>query len=202
MLKSLSLMLVAALLGACATMNNLSSDVSTYGSWPAGQTSPRFVFDRIPSQSAEQQQTLEAAALPALTAAGFRQVDDPAAADYIVQLGATVTADPRWIDDHGFYSPFGWHAGWRHRHFGIGFGGGWGWGRYGGPLASQTYSREVVVQIRDRRSGRTVYETRAANSGYSPSIRSLLPAMFDAAMAGFPNSGGANPRRIVTPITG
>jgi hypothetical protein len=66
-------------------------------------------------------------------------------------------------------------------------------------LASTTYLREVVVLIRDRRSGQTVYETRASNSGYSPSINSLLPAMFGAALADFPHRG-PNPRHVVMPI--
>lgn len=193
----------AALLAGCASLNRLSSEVSSYGAWPAGAAARTFVFDRLPSQSAESQTRLEQAALPALTGAGFTPVPDAEAANYIVQLGASVNADALLIDDFGFYSPFGLHPGFRHRHFGVGLGFGWGWGRVGGPFAAQTYQREVVVLVRDRRTGRTVYETRAANSGHSPAIDSLLPAMFQAALSGFPDAGTVNRRRIVTtPIGG
>lgn len=202
MWKAWIAVIAAALLTGCAAMNQLRSEVTSYGAWPPDAAARTFVFDRLPSQSEESQARLEQAALPALTQAGFRQTADPAAANYMVQLGASVSADALLIDDFGFYSPFGWHGGLRPRA-GFGVGLGWGWGRVGIPLATQTYQREVVVLVRDRRSGRTVYETRAANSGYSPAINSLLPAMFGAAMADFPHAGSANRRRIVTtPIGG
>ena len=82
-------------------MNRLSSEVSTYGAWPAGADHPTFVFDRLPSQAPESQARLEQAALPALAGAGFRPVEDAAAANYVVQLGASVNADALLIDDFG-----------------------------------------------------------------------------------------------------
>ncbi len=200
MLKSLIVLLTAALLSGCAAMNRLSSEVSSFGAWPGGKAGSSFVFDRPPSQPVEWQQALEEAALPALTNAGFRLSDDASTADYVVQLGARVSGEPQWTDDFGFANPFGWRGGWPHRHPGLGIG--WGYGRFGGPFASPpTYLREVAVQVRDRRSGQTAYETRASNSSYSPTINSLLPAMFRAALADFPN-GGNNPRLVVTPIDG
>ena len=39
------------------------------------------------------------------------------------------------------------------------------------------------------------------NDGFSSSITSLLPAMFEAGLKDFPR-GGANPRRVVTQIAG
>ena len=45
-----------------------------------------------------------------------------------------------------------------------------------------------------------LYEARASNDGASPSIESLLPAMFEAAMKDFPHTG-INPRKVTTEIT-
>ncbi len=199
MYKTLIMLLTAALLSGCAAMNRLSSEVSSFGAWPQGKAEPSFVFDRPPSQPAQRQQMLEDAALPALMQAGFRQAADPAQADFVIQLAATVSGDPLWVDDFGFAYPFGWRGGWHHRYFGFGYG--WGYGPLGGPFPRTAYLREVIVQVRDRRSGQTVYETRASNSSHSPTIDWLLPAMFRAAMADFPNTQ-PNPRNVVIPLGG
>ncbi|MDH3460720.1 MAG: hypothetical protein OEM00_07020, partial [Burkholderiaceae bacterium] len=70
------LALGVALLG-CGTTRLIDADVSTFGSWPAGRVPGSFTFERLPSQQAQaqQQQELEAAALPALEQAGFKAVD-------------------------------------------------------------------------------------------------------------------------------
>ena len=39
-----------------------------------------------------------------------------------------------------------------------------------------------------------------ANSGYSPAINSLLPAMFEAALADFPNAAHRTGAIVTTPI--
>lgn len=200
MLRIVTMLVLAALLGGCATMNQVSSEVSTYGNWPAGAAQPNFVFDRLPSQPADTQQALEAAALPALRGAGFRQVADAAQADYVVQLGASITADPRYLDEFAFQSRFGWAPGWHFRRWG-GFGPGFGYGYFPGGPIGPIYQREVVVMVRDRRSGQTVYETKAANSGNSPLITYLLPAMYQAALADFPSPAGTR-RNVVMPIGG
>ena len=193
MLKSLSLLLAAALLSGCAGMNRLSSDVSSFGSWASGRKPASFTYERLPSQQQlpERQQRLEDAARPALESAGFRQVADGATSDYTVQLGAMISTDERYL-----YDSFGVRGFGRYPRFGHG----WGYGRFGpGPFASPVFEREVLVLIRDRRTGQTVYETRASNSGHSSALDGVLPAMFEAAMKDFPSSG-VNPRRVVTQI--
>lgn len=198
MLKTWTLLLLAALLGGCASVNQISSEVSTFGNWPAGQTQPSFVFDRLPSQPTETQKALEAAALPALQRAGFKPTNDAGQADYIIQLGANISADPRYLDPLDFNARFGWR-GWHYRHFDPRWGP--GFGQFGVGFAGPAYLREVAVLVRDRRSGQTVYETRAANSSNSPLINYFLPAMFEAALANFPNAAGSR-RNVVTPIGG
>jgi predicted small secreted protein len=198
MWKTFAVLATSLLLGGCAAMNQLGSDVSSFGSWPAERRPAGYTFERLPSQQQqpERQLLLEEAARPALQAAGFREAADPASAEFSVQLGARVTSDERWLHDDGFGGPLSWRGPYRYPRFGFGL----GYGRfaYAGPI-STVYEREVVLLIRDRRSGQTVYETRAVNQGQSSVINSLLPAMFAAAMKDFP-AAGVNPRRVVTDI--
>jgi hypothetical protein len=204
MWKSLTVLATTLILTACAGMNQLASDVSTYSVWPADRKPATYAFERLPSQQAypQQQQALEDAAARAMELAGFTLATDPKAADVTVTLGARVT--PNQMSPYD--DPFWWHGGlWAHRfygrphwHSGFGF-------RYGYPFGSPfygspTYEREVAMLIRDRKSGQPLYETRVTNDGYSPSINSLLSAMFEAGLKDFPQ-GGANPRRVVTQIS-
>jgi len=200
-------------LAGCASLNQLSNDVSTYSVWPAERKPASYAFERLPSQQGnpQQQQFLEDAAAPALQHAGFTAAGDPAAADVTVTLGARVYA----TQISPYDDPFWWRGGlWPHRmfwrpgfgHFGhFGHFGPWSrpfgpWSPWGPSFYTPTYEREVAMLIRDRRTGRPLYEARVTNDGTSPSILSLLSAMFSAGMKDFP-AGGPNPRRVVTPIT-
>lgn len=193
MTKTLSLLIATATLAGCASLNSLTSEVSSYTQWPADRKPGSYAFERLPSQQTrpQQQQVLEDSARPALEAAGFTPAADASASEYIVALGARVSATEQYYDD-----PFWWRGGiYAHRfsrpwpYYGIGFG-----------IPSTTYEREVALLIRDRKSGQPLYETRASNDGGSPSIQSLLPAMFEAAMKDFP-AGSVTPRQVTTEIT-
>lgn len=193
MTKTLSLLIAAATLAGCASLNSLTSEVSSYTQWPADRKPGSYAFERLPSQQTrpQQQLLLEDSARPALEAAGFTPAADASASEYIVALGARVSATEQYYDD-----PFWWRGGiYAHRfsrpwpYYGIGFG-----------IPSTTYEREVALLIRDRKSGQPLYETRASNDGGSPSIQSLLPAMFEAAMKDFP-AGSVTPRQVTTEIT-
>lgn len=202
MLKALGVLIAALALTGCAGMRELSNEVSTYSLWPAGRQPSTYTFERLPSQQAhvQQMQLLEDAAHRAMESAGFKLATDPAAADVSVTLGARVTA----TDLSPFDDPFWWRGGlWSHRFYGRphyyrGFGPHFGWPYY---QHTPVYEREVAMLIRDRRTGQPLYEVRVVNDGYSPSINSLLGAMFEAGMKDFPQ-GGANPRRVVTQIAG
>ena len=171
----------ALLLSGCAALNSVSSEVSTYGPWPAERKPDTFAFERLPSQQAhpERQQMLEDAARGAVEAAGFRAAADAGNAAYLLQVGARVTTDDPWA----YNEPLFWPGGMR-----LGYGGGFrhGWGRRGfigagfSPWGSYDYwpanfDREVAVLIRDRKTGQVLYEARASNSGPSPAINHLLP---------------------------
>ena len=193
-----SALVIATALGGCAAMNQLSSEVSTFSQWPADRKPATYAFERLPSQQAnpDQQRTLEDAAARAMESAGFTAAADARSADVSVQLGARVNAQDRSPYD----DPFWWRGGLYRSHFGrpfrsSGFGFGFGFGNNG----MTTYEREVALLIRDKKSGEPLYEARATNDGGSPSINSLLSAMYEAALKGFP-AVGANPRRVTTTI--
>ena len=178
------LVLSAAALSGCATSYVLDNSVQSFSGLTALPAQPTYRFDRLPSQQAFQfQSQVESMADPALFKAGLHR-DDSAP-----QLGVQVTARVQralspWAD------PWDGWGGW---------GGGWGgrWGRWGGgfgvggsfPRMEQPwYHREVGIVVRDLPTNRVVYETYAVNDGPWSDNATVFPAMFDAAIQGFPNA--------------
>jgi hypothetical protein len=203
MVRFVCVAMIALLLGACAAFNNVSNEVSTFGAWPPDRRPATFVFERLPSQQVhpERQLEIESAARGALEDVGFHAVADPNDAEYLMQIGARVATTDPWIyNDPLFLRGYGWGYGRWGRPGWWGPGYGYGWGGVWGPYDIPNFEREVVLLIRDRKSGQLLYEARANNSGPSASIDYLLPAMFAAAMNNFP-SAGPNPRTVTTPIS-
>jgi hypothetical protein len=69
---------------------------------------------------------------------------------------------------------------------------------FGSPLRridQPWFEREVAVVIREIPSNRVVYETHAANDGPLGDNTAVFPAMFQAAMQGFPVAP-QGPRRV------
>ena len=186
--------LAAAALAGCAGMYTVTSDVSSYGQWPAGRAPGTYAFERLPSQqaNAEQQTQLEEAAKGALEKAGFTAAPDAKSADVTVQIGARVTR----YDYAPWDDPFWFHGGYWGRR---GFRGGpyWGFGATYG--ATTQYDREVAVLLRDRKSGAPLYETRAQSEGGYSGRPELLAAMFEAALKDFPTPA-ISPRRVSVPV--
>lgn len=180
--------LSALWLAGCAGTPTLVSQVSTYGSWPVGRAPGTYVFERLPSQQAQAQlqSQLEAAAEPALAAAGFRKVDKAELADVGVQLSAqsreenNVRYDPFWGGGR-----FGW--------------GGWGGGYGGFGLSMRMDPTWIQVQagilIRDRRSNAVLYETHAKHDTTTRFDMGLMPALYEAALKDFPHPA-VSPRMV------
>jgi hypothetical protein len=184
--------MATATLAGCAGLSTLSSEVASYGEWPRGQAAGTYAFERLPSQQAraQQQDALEAAARPALEAAGFKPAPAGSEPQVLVQVGARVTLADRspWDDPLWWRGSFGY----------------WRYGPWPGPswrlgMDSPRYDREVAVLLRDRATGKPVYESRASNDGYSTGNAALLAAMFAAALKDFPATG-LNPRTVVVPL--
>jgi Domain of unknown function (DUF4136) len=189
-----ALLLGSALMAGCAGPRSVSNEVSSFGDWPVGRAPGSFAFDRLPSQQALGAETdrVEAAALPALQRAGFVPAADAQAADVLVQVA---TRDKR-SDRLAWSEPVGFHGGINH----------WRWGPWFGPNwvlvpahELSRYEREVAVLIRDRASGKAVFEARATSEGTRSTDDELLAAMFEATLMDFPRLG-VNPRRVVVPV--
>jgi hypothetical protein len=204
--RSLGLLLVLGAvplvgLTGCASLSQITVDVQRFGAWPAGRPAGRYALERLPSQQSRSpaQQRLEAAAQAALERVGFRLTADAASADVLVQLGLREgrMVDP-WAD---FY--WGGRLGvWRgpgpvglRRAPGVGWGGsvGFGW------PAQPTYEvREVALLLRDRITREPLIEAHVRHEARVLGDEAL-PALFDAALAGFPQ-WTAGEQRVSVPL--
>lgn len=183
------LLLALSLLSGCATGYLLDNTVQSFSGLQAVPANPTYRFERLPSQAQPEQTQIEAFADPALFKAGLRR--DDAAPRYSVQVSARLqrVLSP-WADPWG------------------GWGGGFG---FGGPhfgmmapfprMESPWYQREVAVVVREVAGNRVVFESQAINAGPWSDNPTVLSAMFDAAMQGFPNPP-AGPRRVDVKIGG
>lgn len=183
----------AALLAGCATLTTISTEVSTFGDWPAGRAPGSFAFERLPSQQAQadQMQVLEDAARAALLQAGFTPAAEGTPPDVLVQVGARSSrAEFQPWDD-----PLWWRGGfgyWRRPWLGP------GWHAHAHSTPTR-WEREVAVLIRDRSSGQPLFEARASSEGSLRLDPAVLGAMFQAALKDFPQRG-INPRTVRVPL--
>jgi hypothetical protein len=178
---------LGGLLGGCASMNQITAEVASFGTWPAGRAPGRYAIERLPSQAAGSvaQLKLEAAARAALERAGFQPAASVTEADVVATLGAREgrVLDP-WADFN-----WGWRiGGWRgFGPLGLRHGGSFGWSVGGAwPMDATRDVREVALLLVDRASRQPLieahvrYEARVAGEN-------LLPALYEAALQGFPN---------------
>ncbi len=198
-LLQLTVLSALAALAGCASMRQLSAEVSSFGDWPTGRAAGSYAFDRLPSQQAQADASLalEDAARPALAKAGFVPVAPGTAPDVLVQLGARVSrADPSPWDD-----PLWWHGGWGTWRHGPWRGPIWGT-EFGGSVRYQSprFDREVAVLVRDRISGKPLFEARASSEGFQSNAAPVLQPLFRAALTGFPTLG-VNPRQVTVPLS-
>lgn len=193
---ALALLGGAALLAAgCAGMNTLTSEVSSFGEWPTDRKPGSYAFERLPSQQARAADTerLEAAARTALAKAGFTPVAEGATPDVLVQVGARVgRVEAPWAD------PFWWRGG-----FGYWRPAPWGGSRWAMSAQfdlQQRYDLEVALLVRDRATGKPLYESRASHESVSSNANpSTLAGMYQAALMDFPKLG-VNPRRVTVTL--
>ena len=190
MLKALSLAGAALLLGGCAAMNTVVSDVSSFGEWPAARAPGHYAYERLPSQQARaaEADALEAAARPALERAGFKPAASGQEPDVIVQVGARTTR----TDAGAWDDPLWWRGGLGYGRRGPWIGPAWS---ISARFEPQRYEREVAVLIRDRSSGKPLFEARASHEGSVSAGPAVTGALFEAALMDFPRIG-VNPRRV------
>lgn len=175
-LARIAVIAVAGMLAGCASTYTLDNTVQSFSQIQGLPAPATYRFERLPSQQDPGQMQLEAMADPALNAVGLKRDDrNP---HYAVQISARTNATlSPWADP---WDRFGWgFGGWGWRRH-------WGWGmRY--DTEPPWYHREVNVIVRDLATNKVVYETRAISDGPYFDAAKVFPAMFQAALQGFPN---------------
>jgi len=171
-----------ALLSGCSGMRIVDSDVQAFSTNQGARVPASYRFERLPSQQArgESQARLEAMLRAELAKVGMQQ--DDANARYSVAYELRMARDPRapWDDPPYFggmrggvfVSPTGTvvHVPMVMMHFDTPY-----------------YRREVQLLVRRLSDGVLVFESRANHDGRWGDDTAVLPAMFEAALRGFPN---------------
>lgn len=196
MMRLLTLLTAALLLGGCSSMRLVESQVRTSTPTEAAaiEAGARYRFERLPSQTdAVENDSIDAIAEAELQEVGL--VRDDKAARYSVQI--TTRMESFYVDDWG--RPYSGRT-----SIFIGSGGGYyGSGTMIGmgmrfPPPSQ-YRHEVTLLIRDLQSNQVVYETRATHEGPWSDRYNILRATLAAALKDFPTPP-AGPRRVKVEI--
>ena len=172
-----ALLATAVLLGGCATVSTVESDVQSFSAAPTPVQPGAFRFERLPSQDqdAGQSAILEGMAQKALEKAGFSRND--AAARYGVQIGAGKSEAVAYPDP--FFGRFAWSFGRPRIWYGRPF--------YASPWPDrELYVTRVRLEIRELSTSKVVYESTATNEESWFKADRILPALFEAVMADFP----------------
>jgi Domain of unknown function (DUF4136) len=196
-------LLLASTLGAlalagCATWNTtVQVDLSTFGEWPQGRSAGSYTFERLPSQqspaeAAAHQQVLETAAAAALAKAGFTPAPPGQTPLFLVQVAGQLnrTVGAVWEDPLWWNGSFGWRSSrpWGGPYWGLQM-----------RLPPSSYERRAALLIRDRETGKPLYEAKVVDANAAPSDAREIQGLFAAAMVDFPRTG-INPRRVTVPL--
>lgn len=181
-----SVAVMALFMVGCSTTRVLENEVTAFYNWNAAPPTPgtAYRFERLPSQQVigAQQDYVEERARAALAKVGM--VMNPTAARYSVQVRVSTQVIERLPYDGAGYDGFGFATP------GIFLGG----GNYGAAFglsfpmrfSEPYYRRELTLLMSDLGTHQVVFETRALSDGVQGETLSVLSAMLDAALRGFP----------------
>lgn len=187
---ALLLTLTLALLAGCASpTRRVTAEVqtlATVATAPQQWQGARYRFERLPAQQTlAAQPHIEALAEAALARAGL--VRDDANARLSVLASAAV--QPMMADAaHGAWPAaltVGLGASIGRGRVGVDIGSGGGIAGLAGP--TPTYWREVVLVLRELRSGQLLFDVRARGDSPWTDHDRVLGLMFDAALQGYPH---------------
>jgi hypothetical protein len=198
MMRRLSFLALALLLGGCSGMRLVESQVQAVATQAAGQpieAGARYRFERLPSQANDpHMDVVEALAEAELTEVGL--VRDETAARYSVQISTRMQS--YLVDEWGrplgsgrFHGSIMIGSGSMGGMFGLGLG-------MGFPPPTQ-YRHEASLLLRELSSGQVVYETSASHEGPWSDSDNILRALLAAALKDFP-APPAGTRRVKVEI--
>ena len=174
-------LIASALLAGCASSLRMDNTVQSFSALSEVSAAATYRYERLPSQRQDPAQPrLEAIADAALARVGLQR--DDASPAFTVQVWSRMQyAVSPWAQPR-----FGGWSGWGGVGLGSHSGIGMGIGFPIGGIDSPWYQREVGLILREAGSGRVVYETHAFHEGYWIDPARAWPAMFEAALQGFP----------------
>lgn len=195
-IKCAVLLMLAALLGACATPT-IRNDVQSFHQWPAGSVERTYQLRRLPAQEASlEHATYESLVRQELAAAGFVEAANGrfvVTFDYSVQTRVTRVVEPPI-----FVSPSFWWGPGMYRS---------GWGlSVGVPFAYPWYppmTRDFTSSVRTVRlfmndqtttAAARVWEGTATSAGTNNDLVMVLPFMIRALLTDFPGQSGSSRR--------
>ena len=171
------------LMTGCASVRLVDTDVTAFPKWTAAPPGPgtTYRFERLPSQQnpAAQQDAVEAQARTALAKVGM-ELNRPVARFSVQVVATTRVIESAYPGSNGIYGRPGVFLGGGNR--GVGFG-------LSFPMRfpEPTYfRRELMLLMRELTTQQVVFEVRALHDGVWNDTPSVLPAMLDAALRGFP----------------
>ena len=181
-----SVAVMALFMVGCSTTRVLENEVTAFYNWNAAPPTPgtAYRFERLPSQQVigAQQDYVEERARTALAKVGMQM--NPATARYSVQVRVSTQVIERLPYDGAGYDGFGFATP------GVFLGGGNQGAAFGMSFpmrfSEPYYRRELTLLMSDLGTHQVVYETRALSDGVQGETLSVLSAMLDAALRGFP----------------
>ena len=183
----------------CSGLRVVENDVTAFYNWNGAPPVPgaTYRFERLPSQQVigAQQDYVEGLARTALAKVGMEL--NPAAPRFSVQLTVSTQVVERLPYDGIGYDGFGFATP------GVFIAGGGRGGSLGLSLpmrfSDPYYRRQLTLLVRDLKTNQVVFETRAVSDDVQSNTLSILSAMLDAALTGFPQPT-TQPRRINVPM--
>ena len=181
-----SVAVMSLFMAGCTSLRRVDSDVRAFYHWNAAPPGPgtTYRFERLPSQQliGAKQETLENLTRSALAKVGLAL--EPA----VARLSVQVTVSTQVVESSP-YDSLG-HDGFGFATPGIFLGGGSRGASLGlsFPMrfSEPYYRRELTLLMRDLGTGQIVFETHAVSDGMQYDTLTVLSAMLDAALRGFP----------------
>ena len=184
-------------LSGCASTRVVDSEVQSFSKMSALPAAATYRFERLPSQQSygEGQAQLEKLVQTTLAKNGFTRLGErDGAPAYTVQIGVRTQRAARSPWEDAAPSSFGlgreWVVGANGQLMQL------------APMPRVElpwFQREVSLLIRDAANNQVVYETQAVHGGRWADGAAVLPAMFTAALSGFPSPPGG-PRKVLVDV--